>query len=240
MSEQTIAMIPARIGSTRLKMKNLALIAGKPMIAYAIEAAKQAGCFSRIVLNGDHAVFASIAERYGIDFYLRPEALGSSDTKSDHVVKDFMQAHPADVVAWVNPTSPLQTGEEITSVISYFREHNCDSLFTVEDRQVHGIYQSQALNYQTSSVFAQTQELTPIQCFVYSIMMWRTEPFLAGMAKNGFAFFTGNVGFCPVSRLAALVVKNSDDLRLADYILKAREMGIADLEYDGLVAMLEG
>ena len=33
-----IAMIPARIGSTRFKMKNLALLDGKPMISYAIEA----------------------------------------------------------------------------------------------------------------------------------------------------------------------------------------------------------
>jgi CMP-N,N'-diacetyllegionaminic acid synthase len=48
-----IAMIPARIGSTRLKMKNLALLNGKPLIAYSILAAKQAGVFDRIVINSD-------------------------------------------------------------------------------------------------------------------------------------------------------------------------------------------
>ena len=45
------AMIPARFGSTRLKMKNLALIAGKPMISYAITAAKEAGVFNKIFIN---------------------------------------------------------------------------------------------------------------------------------------------------------------------------------------------
>ena len=48
------AMIPARIGSTRLKMKNLALINGKPLIYYAIQAAKDSGVFDKIVLNSEN------------------------------------------------------------------------------------------------------------------------------------------------------------------------------------------
>jgi len=48
------AMIPARIGSTRLKMNNLALINGKPLIYYAIQAAKDSGVFDKIVLNSEN------------------------------------------------------------------------------------------------------------------------------------------------------------------------------------------
>ena len=61
-----IAMIPARIGSTRLRMKNLALINGKPLIYYAIEAAKTSGVFTRVILNSDHEIFADIARRYNV------------------------------------------------------------------------------------------------------------------------------------------------------------------------------
>ena len=46
-----VAMIPARMGSERLKEKNLALIDGKPMIYYAIIAAKDSGLISRIIIN---------------------------------------------------------------------------------------------------------------------------------------------------------------------------------------------
>jgi CMP-N,N'-diacetyllegionaminic acid synthase len=67
-----IAMIPARIGSTRLKMKNLALLNGKPLIAYSILAAKQAGVFDRIVINSDSHIFKSIADSYEVEFYKRP------------------------------------------------------------------------------------------------------------------------------------------------------------------------
>ena len=43
--------LPARIGSSRLKYKNFALLDDKPLISYAINAAKQSGVFDDIVLN---------------------------------------------------------------------------------------------------------------------------------------------------------------------------------------------
>ena len=63
------AMIPARAGSTRLKMKNLALINGKPMISYAINAAKNSSIFEKIIVNSENENFALIAEEFGVEFY---------------------------------------------------------------------------------------------------------------------------------------------------------------------------
>ena len=85
-------MIPARVGSTRLAMKNLALIDGKPMIYYAINSTKESGVFDKIIVNSDHNLFSEIATRYNVDFYLRPKELGSSDTKSDDVVINFINS----------------------------------------------------------------------------------------------------------------------------------------------------
>ena len=48
-----VAMIPGRMGSERLPVKNLALIDGRPMISYAIEAAIGSGVFNRVVVNTD-------------------------------------------------------------------------------------------------------------------------------------------------------------------------------------------
>ena len=93
------AMIPARFSSTRLKMKNLALIDGKPMISYAINAAKDSNVFDRILVNSEHNIFRGISERHGVEFYHRPEDLGTSQAKSDSVLANFMQAYPeADIV----------------------------------------------------------------------------------------------------------------------------------------------
>ncbi|MDD9303633.1 MAG: hypothetical protein HUK40_15335 [Desulfobacter sp.] len=157
--EKIIAMIPARIGSTRLPKKNLALINGQPLISYAINAAKASGIFDRIIINADHAVFDKMAQRYGVEFYHRPEHLGSSATKSDDVVMDFIDKHPGDIVCWVNPTSPLQTGQEIKKVVTHFQTQGLDSLITTIDQQVHANFQGSPLNYKTDELFAQTQDL---------------------------------------------------------------------------------
>ncbi len=233
--DRIVAMIPARIGSTRLPMKNLALIDGKPLIYYAIQAAKESGVFDRIVVNGDHEVFDEIASRYGVEFYLRPKELGSSSTKSDAVVYDFIEKHPCEFVAWVNPTSPLQTGAEVRDVVNYFLEKDLDSLITVNEFQVHANFSGKPLNYNPDELFAQTQDLVPVELFVYSVMMWRSAEFVKEYREKGYAFFLGKVGFYPVSRLAGIIIKREEDLRLADFIMRSLQApGQQGLQYDPL------
>ncbi len=236
-----VAMIPARIGSTRLKMKNLALINGKPLIYYTIEAAKSSGVFNRVLLNSDNEIFAEIARRYDVEFYQRPVELGSSTTKSDTVVYDFMSKHPSDVLAWVNPTSPLQTGHEVKEVINYFVKEQLDTLITTKNEQVHCVYQSNPINFRMEEIFAQTQDLEPVQPFVYSIMMWRSRTFVDAYKKSGHALFCGKVGYYPVSKKSALIVKTEEDLLLADYIMRAeKQFKGQEVEYDKIVHDFEG
>ena len=65
-------------------------------------------------------------------------------------------------------------------------------------------------------------------------MMWKTKPFIEAMNKNGYAFFVGKVGFYPVSKLSTLIIKNEQDLILADYILRSKEKKNSKIEYDEL------
>lgn len=233
---QVIAMIPARMGSERLKMKNLALLNGKPLISYAIEAAKQSGVFQQIVLNSDGDIFQKVAERYGVGFYRRPDQLGSSETKSDDVVYDFMQKHPADIITWVNPISPLQTGDEIKNVINHFIDQKLDSLITVKNEQVHCVYQDNPVNFSLEGLFAKTQDLIPLQPFVYSVMMWRTESFIETYEKQGYALMCGKLGYFPVSNLSSIIIKRDEDLLMAESVLKATTgTGKIEIKYDQLV-----
>lgn len=224
LSKTIFAMIPARYGSTRLKMKNLALINDKPMISYAISAAKQSGVFDSVVVNSEHRVFQSIADRYECDFYLRPDYLGSSDAKSDSVVFDFMQKFSeAEIVAWVNPIAPFQTHDEIREIISYFVEKDLDSLITVENKKVHCLYNSVPVNYQRNQIFSQTQDLKPVQQFVYSLMIWKSHTFKIEYKKHGYALFCGNFDVYPVRKNSEIIIKTAHDLILADTLMRSLE-----------------
>jgi CMP-N-acetylneuraminic acid synthetase len=225
-------MIPARMGSERLARKNLVLLDGKPLIAHVLTAAKESGVFHRIIVNADHQVFADIAAEYGAEFYSRPPHLATSEAGSDDVVYDFFQKHPADIVAWVNPIAPLQPAAEIAEVVNHFTRQNLDSLITVREEQVHCNFKGEPLNYSRAGKFAKTQDLEPVQRFVYSLMMWRTAAFVDAYEKTGQAILCGNTGFYPVSRLSSIIVKYETDIRLCRAILagqKADEGG--ELEY---------
>ncbi len=233
MMPTTIAMIPGRIGSTRLKMKNLALLGGRPLMSYAIEAAKASGAFDRIVVNADHEAFEGLAAQCGAEFYLRPAALGSSETRSDEVVYDFMKRHSADVVAWINPTSPLQTGEEIRAIVQQFHARKLDSLITVEERFVHGLVNGRPVNFALEEPFARTQDLAPVQLFVYSVMMWRTATFCRTFEDKGYALLSGTFGVYPVSKATSVLIKTPEDLQMAEALLQARGgQGTTVVRYD--------
>jgi CMP-N-acetylneuraminic acid synthetase len=218
--DSTIAMIPARMGSERLPRKNLVLLRGEPLVGHVVRAAQQANVFSRIVINADHPVFGDIAQQYGVEFYQRPPALATSAAQSDDVVYDFTQKHPATYVAWVNSIAPLQTSPEIANVIQHFISQQLDSLMTVHAEQVHCNFNNQPLNYRLTEKFAKTQDLLPVERFVYSIMMWRVSAFVAFYRQHGYALLFGKTGFYPVDRLSAIIVKYEEDIRLCEAILK--------------------
>jgi len=232
MNSKIIAMIPARIGSTRLKMKNLALINGKPMISYAIQAAKDTNIFDKIIINSDSEIFKKIADRYGVEFYLRPKELGDSEIKSDDVVLDFIKNYNSDIIVWVNSISPLQTSNDIKKTVQYFIENKCNSLITVVERQAHCIYKQQPLNFDVEGKFEQTQDLIPLQEMVYSIMMWKTSSFAQSMKKDGSAILHGKVSYYPINKLRSVIVKNQDDLLIVDSIMKINNSDYNNIKYD--------
>jgi len=235
MRQSVYAMIPARFGSTRLKLKNMALINSKPMISYSINAAKGSGVFDNISVNSDHNIFKKIAKRYGVNFYLRPKDIGSSTAKSDSVVYDFIKKHPdADIVVWVNPIAPLQTSTDIKDTVDYFVSENLDSLITVEEHQVHSMYENKPINFIKDEEFAQTQDIEPLITFSYSIMMWKSEVFKKEFEKKGFALFCGNFGVKNIGRLASIIVKTEKDLMIVDSFLRGSKMQ-KKLSYDPLV-----
>lgn len=221
--EKIIAMIPARMGSSRLKKKNLALIDGRAMVSFTLEAAIKSQVFDEVYLNADDSFFEGMAKEWGAKFYLRPKDLGGGQIKSDHVVLDFMRQFPADITVWANSVSPLQTGPEIKSVVDFFVQENLDSLITSYKEQVHCMYQNRPLNFSFDGLFAQTQDLEPVERFVYSVMMWRNKSFIEHMEKDNHALMCGRFKTFPVSKASALVVKTAEDFKLVEAIIKGQK-----------------
>lgn len=215
-----LAMIPARIGSERLKKKNLALINKKPLIFYSINAAKKSGMFDNIFINSDDVIFKKIAKENNIGFYLRPKELGSSNTKSDDVVYDFLRKHKCDILVWINSIAPLQTHKEIKNAVKYFIKKKYNSLITTNQFYNHSLIGKKPLNFLVNSKFMKTQDLKPVQIMIYSQMMWKSKSFLNSYKKNKRGILHGKVGYFPVSRETGIIIKYKKDLELVSSLLK--------------------
>lgn len=108
-----IALIPARSGSKRVKGKNIRLLDGKPLIAYTIQAAKDAGIFKYIAVSTDDAVIGSIAESCGAMYLHRPEKYARDDSPDIEWITHALYPSDSDLFAILRPTSPFRTKETI-------------------------------------------------------------------------------------------------------------------------------
>jgi hypothetical protein len=120
-------------------------------------------------------------------------------------------------------------------VVDYFIAEGLDSLITVKDERVHCVYQDRPVNFTLGGLFAKTQDLVPVQPFVYSVMMWRTESFKEAYQRQGYALMSGKLGYYPVSNLSSIIIKRDEDLLMAESMLKATTgTGGYQVRYDRL------
>lgn len=137
MRMNNLAIIPARSGSKGLKDKNIKLLNGKPLIAYSIEAAKQSGIYSHILVSTDSETYGEIAIKYGaeVPFY-RSEENASDVASSWDVVKEVLRRYTEmgiefDTFTLLQPTSPLRKTEDILSAYQIFKEKNATAVVSV-------------------------------------------------------------------------------------------------------------
>ena len=82
-----VAVIPARIGSKRVKKKNIKIFLGKPMIYWAIQAAKKSKIFDMIIVSTDNNQIAKMARKFKAEApFLRPKNLSGDKTPVSNVV----------------------------------------------------------------------------------------------------------------------------------------------------------
>ena len=133
---KVLGHIPARGGSKRLPAKNLRILYGKPMIAYAIQCALDCPPLSDTFVNTDSEEIDRLANSLGVKVYRRPEELGSDQTTGDDFTADFIRKTRPDTLVMVSPVCPMVTAEDLTNAIEAYQQSDCDTLITCEATQM--------------------------------------------------------------------------------------------------------
>jgi CMP-N-acetylneuraminic acid synthetase len=134
-----LAVIPARGGSKGVPRKNIYLVAGKPLIAYTLEAALAVRHrLHRLIVSTDDAEIAKVARRYGVDVpFMRPADLAGDGVPMFPVLQHAVRTVEAmdnvhlDWVLLLQPTAPFRTPQDIESALDLAAGGGCDSVISV-------------------------------------------------------------------------------------------------------------
>lgn len=121
---RVVAIVQARLGSTRLPGKVLRPLAGRPMLSHMIERLQQARLLADILiattsLAQDHRII-ELARQAGVASYAGPV----DDVLARHV--GAAQKAGADVIVRITADCPLIDPQTVDSAVQYFLAHDYD------------------------------------------------------------------------------------------------------------------
>ena len=236
MKPKVMALITARGGSVGLKNKNILSLAGKPVLAWTIEAARGATLVDRIIMSTDSEAIAAVARDYGAEVpFLRPAELATATASHNsvilHAVKQMAEQenyHP-DFLLLLQPTSPLRTAADIDAAITLALDRNCDGVVSVFENHHHPLLMNKigedgflesyiADRPQPGSEAIRRQNLSPVYSDNGAIYIVKTDRLL----QDGKLRVPRTKAYVMPEKLS-YQIDSQWDLELIEYLLTRRE-----------------
>lgn len=227
--KSVLAIIPARGGSKRIPNKNVRLFAGKPLIAHAIEQAKNSDVVDRVMVDTDSEEIADIAKKSGAEVpFLRPAALATDSSQlADSIVyllerlKD--EKYTPDYVMILQATSPLREHKDIERVWDLMQKTDATTVLTVCNTHPRLYYldkmQNIVLANSTETQSTNTQDWRDAYilngCFVYLV---RTEAL-----KKEKALITKNTKAVICDKWRSVDLDTPEEWVLAEFLFKNKD-----------------
>ncbi len=227
-----LGLIPARGGSKGIPGKNIAPVAGRPLLAWTIEAAHASGRVSRLIVSTDDQSIADVARQYGAEVpFLRPAELAQDDTPGIepvlHAVRwvEENEGYRPEYVMLLQPTSPFRSSEDILAAVELAQGRQADSVVSVCLAHHHPFW-TKSLDgdgrmqefIKLDRPYLSRQNLPDAYALNGAIYLVRREVLLA--QRN----FYGNVTYgyvMPAER--SIDIDSPWDLYLADLVMKDRD-----------------
>lgn len=225
-SAPNLALVVARGGSTSIPRKNLAPLAGRPLIAWTIEAALRCPAIDRVVVSTDDGEIAAVAREHGAETpFIRPPELARDDTPTMPVVLHALQQLSAEgyvpgSVMLLQPTSPLRTSADINAAIALAQERSADSVVSVSLAASHPHLAKRITtdgrleDFMAHPPVVRRQDLEPVYALNGAIYLIRREPLVESQTFYGPKTYAYVM---PSER--SIDVDTEWDLRLCDLIL---------------------
>lgn len=235
MTDKPLCIIPARGGSKRLPRKNIALLAEKPLLAYAIEAALDSHVFDVVCVSSEDDEILDVARGCGAHLALKRLPELATDTAQvkhvcAHLLEHFAaqgQAYPEFAVLLV--TSPLRMSQDIKAAYKIFKREDANYVmslvpYSYPPQQAVSVSNGYARPYFGLEYMKQAQLLDTLYRHDGSIIFAKSEVFLKEKEFYGTKVVPY---FIPIER--SVDIDSSLDLAWAEFLL-SRSASSSELE----------
>ena len=236
---KVLGLIPARIGSSEVKKKNLRSLCGKPLVCYSIIEALKSKELHRVVLSTDSEAIQRIGIKYGVEApFLRPRNLATNETLALPVITHCLEFlsenegyHP-DAVLYMQPTSPFRTTRHIGESINLLKNSRADSVISVVPVKQHPYFMFKHGGDSSLTEFVvmenkpqRRQDLPELWDASCTIMLSKTAYILkAGKREKHFLNYRDFVPYY-INDIAAIDIDSEHDFQFAEFMMKQAQEG---------------
>ncbi len=223
-----LCIIPARGGSKGIPKKNVQIFCRKPLIAFSIEHAKKAKYITKICVSTDDIEIAKIALSFGAQVIERPAEISNDAASSESALKHTIEYlrknenYEADLVVFLQATSPIRNYEDIDKAIFYLNKTGLDSLLSVT--KAHKFLwrlkdgKPVSINYDYNRR-PRRQELEPEYFETGSFYIFK--PWVLDKYDNRLG---GKIGFYEIDFWHSFEIDSADDFALCEWIYNYKKM----------------
>jgi CMP-N,N'-diacetyllegionaminic acid synthase len=234
-----LGLIPARAGSVGVPGKNIRPLAGRPLICYAVEAARQSG-IGRVVVTTDSEDIAAVAVAAGAERpFLRPPELATGTALAIGVVRHALKHFQAqegwtpDAVFYLQPTSPFRTADDIDKAIAMLAAApSADSVSSMAPVRDHPAFAWVERGGGMVRAFPdiprpeRRQDLSPMFAENNAIMLSRTSYLLSEPDRELSIINIDNFVPFPIDDPLTVDIDTETDFGFADFLMR-RRLGVA-------------
>lgn len=225
-----VAFIPARGGSKGVPNKNIKSLAGKPLIAWSIEQARNSELIDRVIVSTDSERIADIARAHGAEVpFLRPPEISGDEATTESAMLhccEFLRKKDKELPAifvLVQCTSPLRREFVFDRAIRDFKEKGYDSMLSVSES--HRFTWKNPQCPQASYDFKKRPRRQDIKAdsieFLETGSFYLTKTNLLLKEKNRLC---GKIGFSVTSEAESFEIDSSVDFTICEELMKAHGM----------------
>ena len=224
-----LAVTLARGGSKRLPGKNILDLAGKPLIAWSIEAGLNSKYIDEVIVSSDSDKILNISKKYGTKIVKRPSALASDTATSFDAIKHTIDIRDEkfDFVILLQPTSPLRNNGHIDEALELLIKKNADAIISVTETDHSPLWADtlpkdrSMVNFLKNGVLnKRSQDLVKHYRINGAIYICRTEKLLE---EKSF-FLKGNIYAYQMDRESSVDIDEKIDFQLAKMLIENKNV----------------